>query len=46
MLRLMHAGCVNEDDLGLGEGEDAKLAAARGLRARGNGSNFLAEQGV
>jgi hypothetical protein len=44
--RVMYAGRVHEDKLRGLRGEDAELAAARGLRPRRDGGDLLAEQGV
>jgi len=39
----MHPGCIHEDELGIRQGQDAKLAAAGGLRTRRNGRDLLTE---
>jgi hypothetical protein len=41
-----YAPQVDTDKLGIGGGEDTKLAAAGSLRPGRNGGNLLAEQGI
>ena len=46
MAGLMNAGRIHKNELGVFEGENAKLTAACGLRTRRNGGDFLPKQRI